>query len=387
VDFEVAPRSLPDIKPQSPVATLDRAAFAGVTHRFPMSAVAPAVGMSPVFIRKVVGKADTLSADDVLILLDQDAYGETFVRRSQVLDYLLSLEATDPPAADHEDTFDEPDDWALHHGSVLDLVKRLPAAGVNNITTSTPYWGMRIYKDSHFVQWADGEDCPLGHEQTPEGFARHTAQLLHALAPVLAEDGSIWWNLMDSYNTRTQIRGNAAEALRAMQGHDRRAWAEHEARRYSAGHDHLLDGEQCLVPGLVAERASRLGLYVKSTITWAKPYTLPEPQNSRVSRSLEYVLHLSKIRTPKFHREAYRQLAMSLGGRNPLLETDKLSDVWAISTSSGGNGHGAQFPTALPGRCIGLTTDGTKLCSTPSQAVATQALPHCRSDVGSSGST
>lgn len=47
---------------------------------------------------------------------------------------------------------------------------------------------------------------------------------------------------MDSYNTRTQIRGNAVEALRAMQGKDHRGWHDYDARRYSAGHSDLKDG-------------------------------------------------------------------------------------------------------------------------------------------------
>ncbi len=344
-------RKLPDIKPQTPVAALRREAYSQVQARFSVERVAAVVGMSPVFIRKVLGHSNDPSMNDVLLLLDQDAYAETFLRRSQVPDYLLdSLEQTDVSEALTEPV-------SLLQGNTVDLLRTLPNSSVDCVVTSTPYWGMRIYKESHFVRWADGEECLYGHEQTPEGFARHTTQLLSELLPKLALGGSVWWNVMDSYNTRTQIRGNAAEALRAMQGHDRRAWAEHESRRYSAGHAYLKDGEQCLIPSMIAERASRLGYYVKSTITWAKPYTLPEPQNSRVSRSLEYIIHLSNVRTPKFNREAYRQLPMSLGGRNPLLETDKLSDVWALATSSGGNGHGAQFPVALPARCIGLSTD------------------------------
>ncbi|MGC7354228.1 site-specific DNA-methyltransferase, partial [Mycobacteroides abscessus subsp. abscessus] len=46
-----------------------------------------------------------------------------------------------------------------------------------------------------------------------------------------------------------------------------------------------------------------------------------------------------------------------LGGRNTLYEGDKLSDVWVLPVSSGGDGHGAQFPLALPGRCIAISTD------------------------------
>jgi DNA modification methylase len=157
--------------------------------------------------------------------------------------------------------------------------------------------------------------------------------------------------------TRTQIRGNAYEALQAMDGRNRTKWGDHDHHRYSAGHSYIKDGEQSGIPALVAERASRIGYYTKSIITWAKIISLPEPQNSRVSRSLEYVLHLSTRRAPKFDKGAYRRLSTSLGGRNILYEGDKLSDVWVLPVSSGGDGHGAQFPLALPGRCIAISTD------------------------------
>ena len=350
------PRPLPDVKPVTPVARLDRTRYAGSLARVPIEDVAAVVGMSKTFVRRALGAPVTaVTADQVLELLDQDAYAETFVRRSQVLDYLFSPRP-EVGAPGESIALDDQQAFELFEGDALNLIPRMPAGSVDCVVTSTPYWAMRVYKASHFVTWADGEVCPYGHEQTPEGFIRHTTELLYRLMPVLADHGSIWWNVMDTFNTRTQIRGNAAEALRAMQGNDRRAWAEHESRRYSAGHAYLKDGEQCQIPPQIAARASRLGYYVKSTITWAKPYTTPEPQNSRVSRSLEYILHLSKHRTPRFSRDAYRQLPPTLGGRNTLLETDKLSDVWRLATSQGG-GHGAQFPLALPARCIGLTTD------------------------------
>ncbi len=351
-------RALPDVKPHTPATRLDRTRHVGSDRVIPVDLVAPAVGMSKTFIYRVLGaRLMGLTADQVLVLLDQDAYAETFVRRSQVLDHLLRP-TTEPPTAasvdaGSEDLATEP--VVLLRGNALDLMPAMIPGSVGCVVTSTPYWAMRVYKASQFVTWADGEVCPYGHEQTPEGFVRHTTELLHRLMPILAPHGSVWWNVMDTFNTRTQIRGNAAEALRAMQGHDKRTWAEHESRRYSAGHSYLKDGEQCQIPAQIASRASRLGYYVKSTITWAKPYTTPEPQNSRVSRSLEYVLHLAKHRTPTFSREAYRQLPPTLGGRNMLLETDKLSDVWHLATSQGG-GHGAQFPLALPARCIGLST-------------------------------
>tara|TARA_R110002049_G_scaffold309095_2_gene516832 strand:+ start:957 stop:2159 length:1203 start_codon:yes stop_codon:yes gene_type:complete len=344
---------LPDIKPETKVASFDRAAFSVAKLSLSVDLVAPVVGMSPTFIRKVVGRKPLLTSLDLLELLDQDAFAETFVPRSLILDYFLrqKLEQGSPPLP-------VPSDGSvLHLGDALELIGKLPTASVQCVVTSTPYWAMRIYKGSLSVEWADGEICPFGHEQTPEGFLRHSTEILYQLMRVLKDDGSVWWNLMDSFNTRTQIRGNAVEALRAMQGKDSRGWNDHECRRYSAGHVFLKDGEQCLIPARVAERASRLGYYVKSVITWAKTSSLPEPQNSRVSRNLEYILHLTKQRAPKFDKAIYRSLPAKLGGRNNGWETDKLSDVWTLPTSSGRDGHGAQFPLALPGRCIALTTD------------------------------
>ena len=82
---------------------------------------------------------------------------------------------------------------------------------------------------------------------------------------------------------------------------------------------------------------------------------MPEPQLSRVSRNVEYVLHLTSQRTPFFDKASYLKLPPELGGKQPF-ESEKLSDFWNLPTSSGGDGHGAQFPTQLPGRCIALST-------------------------------
>lgn len=344
---------LPNIYPRTAIARLDRDAYRGRPETFPIATVAPVVGMAESFIRRIIGNQKLLKAEDILELLDQDAFAETFVPRSKVLEYLFS-EVEDVERAER---LSDGQAWSLIQGDFLQVVGTLPESSVQCVVTSTPYWGMRVYKEAHLVRWADGEECAFGHEQTPEGFIRHTIEILHRLRPVLTESASVWWNLMDTYMTRTQIRSNAYEALQAMDGRNRKKWGDHEHHRYSAGHSYIKDGEQCGIPALIAERASRIGYYTKSIITWAKITSLPEPQNSRVSRNLEYVIHFSTRRAPKFDKTAYRRLSASLGGRNTLYESDKLSDVWVLPVSSGGDGHGAQFPTALPGRCIAISTD------------------------------
>lgn len=349
-----------DIKPRTPVAALGtRATYSEkeLGRRFDLDLVSALVGMSPTYVRRALGlKAKTVRLEDVLTLLDLDSYAETFVPRSRVPRFLLGGEYErwyDKGA----DKLDLTEDHTFELGDAGALIRSLPAGSVRCVVTSTPYWGLRLYGTHFGVEWADGEVCPLGHEQTPEGFVRHTIELLYHLKRVMREDGSVWWNLMDTFNTRTQIRGSAAETLRAMKGEDDRGWGEHACRRYSAGHSYLEDGEAVMIPGRVAERASRIGFWLRSSITWKKAGSMPETVSTRVAREGESILHLTLQRNPYFDKEAFRSLPVRLGGRNPRLEYDKVTDVWCLPTASGQDGHGAQFPLALPGRCIGLSTE------------------------------
>lgn len=319
---------------------------------YPLEMVLPVVGMNEYFVKKVLGRHEYLTEDMVVELLEQDAFSETFVPRSKVLQYLRKESLK---------TFQKADSSiieinTLYKGDAIPLIDQLKNQSVQCVITSTPYWAMRIYDEFFIKEWADGEICTFGLEQTPEGFIRHSVETLYHLQKKLTPTGSIWWNIMDSYNTRTQIRGNAAEALYAMQGHDKKTWKDHKYKRYSAGHSYLQDGEQCLIPQRIAERASRIGFYVKSMISWCKTASMPEPQQSRVSRNVECVLHLTVQRTPLFNKQAYLTLPSELGGKQDF-ESEKLSDFWHLPTSPGGNGHGAQFPLQLPGRCIALSTN------------------------------
>ena len=354
-----------EIKPYTQIGTVpnDR-----TNILYPIEIVLPVIGMSEYFARKIVGKTNFLSENMVVDLLEQDAFSETFVPRSKVLDYLRKKINNQVQGSERITEFDK-----LYKGDAIALIDQLEDESIQCVVTSTPYWAMRIYDEFLIKEWADGEVCTFGLEQTPEGFIRHSVETLYHLKRKLALNGSIWWNVMDSYNTRTQIRCSAVEALHAMQGYDRKTWKDHKYKRYSAGHSFLQDGEQCLIPQRIAERASRIGFYLKSMISWCKTASMPEPQQSRVSRNVEYVLHLTKQRTPLFNKQAYLKLPADLGGKQSV-ESEKLSDCWHLPTSSGGHGHGAQFPLQLPGRCIALSTNEGDIVLDPFIGAGTTAV-------------
>ncbi|MDQ3240517.1 MAG: site-specific DNA-methyltransferase [Actinomycetota bacterium] len=268
-------------------------------------------------------------------------------------------------------------DATLVVGNAKDLLPRLDARSVQCVVTSSPYWGMRVYENERSVVWADGESCPYGFEQTPEGFIRHTVELLFLMKPAVAANGSVWWNIMDTYNTRTPIRGNARERLDAMSEvpGSRKGWTEHGACRHSAGHMYLDDTELSSIPPRIAERASRIGYKLKSFITWRKHASPPEPGKSRVSRQAEYLLHLSIGRAPLFEKSAWQALSAKLGGPNTLYESaEKITDVWCLPTLTGKNGHGAEFALALAGRCIALTSRKGDLVLDPFVGAGTTAI-------------
>lgn len=342
-----------DIHPYTPIVSLThKFSKAELQMTFDEDFIASLVGMNTSFIRKVLSKRGPISLGETLQLLEQDAFHETFVPRSRIPQYLVNIS----PEDNGVEEISLSKDHSLYLGNATNLIGHIPAGTISCVVTSTPYWGTRLYDAYYNVEWADGEVCPLGHEQTPEGFIRHTTELLYFLKSVMTSEGSIWWNLMDTYNTRTQIRASASETLKAMNGLDSRGWKDYKCRRYSSGHSYLKDGEQCMIPSRVAERASRIGLWVKSTITWKKGGSMPETVSSRVTREVEYILHLSLQRAPYFDKSAYRRLPKSHGGRNVTYESEKLTDIWYLPTSAGGSGHGAQFPIELPARCIALST-------------------------------
>jgi DNA modification methylase len=374
-----------NIHPKTPIRRLRQEDYVDQLEcAIQTAAAAAVVGMSYNFAVRAAGhpsgsRPRSITLGQVLALLDLDEYEETFVPRSLVPDYLLRKASLDGEIRPAPDPIELPSDHLtpkLLKGHAGDLLRRLAPRCVQCVVTSSPYWGMRLYDDPRVVQWADGEHCSYGFEQTPEGFIRHTVELLYLLKPALTEDASVWWNLMDTYNTRTPIRGSSREKLKAMGDDPEYAlgWTEHAACRHSAGHMYLLDGELAMIPARVAQRASRIGYRVKSYITWTKD-TTPEPVKSRVTRQAEVILHLSAGTTPYFDKSVWQNLEKRLGGWNPPYESpEKITDVWHVPTANGKNGHGAEFAMSLPGRCISLTSKPGDLVLDPFVGSGTSAL-------------
>lgn len=159
--------SIPDIKPRTPVVSFDREQFDSAHRVFAVEQVAPIVGMSPAFVRRVTGQTDLLSPRDVLTLLDQDAFRETYIPRSRILAF---LEDDATRRTEQVVVVPNPETWDVRLGNALDLAAAIPMSSVQCVVTSTPYWGMRVYEDMQISGVGRRRCVPIRTRADPRGF-------------------------------------------------------------------------------------------------------------------------------------------------------------------------------------------------------------------------
>lgn len=174
-----------DVKPYTPVT---QPVWSGHDGEYPLEAVAAVTGMTPSFVGKVVGKsrAATLGPDDVRLLLEQDAYHETFVPRSRILDYLEAQ--SDRPKVKPLSLEDCTDRMIV--GSSRDVLDAMPDGIYQTIVTSTPYWAMRLYKDME----ADTNRIFKSHKDVQRGLSSDISPIRRAeMKEVLGTVSFVAW--------------------------------------------------------------------------------------------------------------------------------------------------------------------------------------------------
>ena len=270
-------------------------------------------------------------------------------------------------------TFYVDDALELHHGDALEVLRTLPDGHVDCIVTSPPYYGLRDY----------GADGQYGHEATPAEYVETMRAVFAEARRVLADDGTLWLNLGDSYATRwSSVRSEGGAGFVDEQ---------RDRTRNTTG---LPDKNLIGVPWRVAFALQDEGWILRNEIIWAKPNGMPESVSDRLAgkhehlflfaKSARYHFDLDAIREPHSevsikraepHRtapgKAYREAAMYEDGANPqTLRLDQLNhpngknpgDVWSIPTTAFPGAHFATFPVELARRAIAAGCKPSRGC-------------------------
>lgn len=262
-------------------------------------------------------------------------------------------------------------------GDALEQLRTLSAGSVDCIVTSPPYYGLRDY----------GTDGQYGLEPTPAAYVETMRALFAEARRVLADDGTLWLNLGDSYVCSPKGSESKTDGLGGRSNH--LTTPAGSGGKNGGG----LAAKQLLgIPWRTAFALQDDGWILRNEIVWHKPNAMPESVRDRLSsrhehlflfaKSERYAFDLDPIREPHTMRPQRRpsghKTRQKLGvlpaqtfstsqrdepgvdghplGRNP-------GDVWAIPTRPYPAAHFAVFPIDLPIRCIkaGCRPGGTVL--------------------------
>lgn len=257
----------------------------------------------------------------------------------------------------------------IEFGDCRDAMRRWAADGVKAqmCVTSPPYFGLRDY----------GHEGQIGLEQTPEEYIAAMVEVFRCVRDVLADDGTLWLNIGDSYNAHPGQRKTTDKAGEKQQS----------VRGAQAAPSRSVDGlkpkDLIGIPWMLAFALRADGWYLRQDIIWHKPNPMPESVRDRCTKAHEYVFLLSKSGRYYFDSEAMKEPAAQgvktgqstfngvtadgdmktqstvirhgLGAstlRSTPDGTRNRRSVWSVATRPYKGAHFATFPPALIEPCI-----------------------------------
>jgi DNA modification methylase len=247
-------------------------------------------------------------------------------------------------------------------GDALKGLQQLPDGGVRTCVTSPPYWGLRDY----------GNDGQLGLEPTPQEFVEKLCQVFDEVWRVLADDGTLWVNLGDSYASSSGMKQNRPQRDNSgglvnnpRNSRGGQAWTEGTTvaveKRFDVKPKDLVG-----IPWRFAFAMQDRGWYLRQDIIWAKPNPMPESVTDRCTKSHEYIFLFSKQPRYFFDSEAIREpLADSSIGR---LQQDIDKQVGSERANGGGKTNGNMKAVARKVKKSDLTRGGFGRNGTPGRS-------------------
>ncbi|MDI6908025.1 MAG: site-specific DNA-methyltransferase [Thermoanaerobacterales bacterium] len=295
-----------------------------------------------------------------------------------------------------------------HHkffvGDALTVLRQLPAASVDAVVTSPPYWNLRDY----------GVRGQIGLEKEPEDYVRRLLEVFTEVRRVLKVTGSCWVNLGDTYWGGGQGHDPSERSIYAGRDH----LPERPGRAGTRRRDGWKQRKQLLlIPARLAIAMQEAGWILRNDVIWHKPNGMPVSCKDRLSNRHEHLFHFvlreryyydldairvpwegsdlrrrwgrpgdysdtARGRIPKCGTEEYRQWyhkerekrswhdhendaqmgfghqGRGLERKQPLPHPDGKNpgDVWSIPVKPFPGHHFATMPPGLVERCLQATT-------------------------------
>ena len=231
---------------------------------------------------------------------------------------------------------------ALYVGDALEVLAEMPDGSADCIVTSPPYWGKRDY----------GMARQYGREPDPASYVRTLKATFTEARRVLADDGTCWLNLGDSYSTS----GGTPTGLHTYLG-------RHLGRRHATG----VPAKNLLgLPWRVAFALQDDGWILRNAIVWHKPNAMPESVRDRLNCRHELIFLLVKqpaywfdldpIRIPASTTRPHRRGRLVAATRVGHPSTARTPARSPAPSDTAPAGHAGHIPTAVTPATCGRST-------------------------------
>jgi DNA modification methylase len=185
----------------------------------------------------------------------------------------------------------------IEFGDCRTTMRRWVALGfrAQMCVTSPPYFGLRDY----------GHPGQLGLEKSPDEYVKSMVEVFRCVRDVLADDGTLWLNLGDSYagyhgNKNSEIPTSSTNGWTNGYNENKRAGGKPQ--------DIGLKPKDLIgIPWRVAFALQADGWYLRQDIIWHKPNPMPESVTDRCTKAHEYIFMLSKSARYFFNNDAIRE--------------------------------------------------------------------------------
>lgn len=219
---------------------------------------------------------------------------------------------------------------AVTHGDCLQLIPQLPDRSIDILVTSPPYWGQR-------------QSNGTGTEEDPRDYLSFLEQVFVSFLPKLKENGIVWINIGDAYNTPVnwRLEDRQYSSLGAdKQGlaKDNSAYTKPRSKRRAfidKKQSWLQYGNLLALTYRLVMRLCDKGYLFRGEVIWHKKNPMPEGRCRRPHRQHESIYLLAKSEKHLFRTKP------------------PVGSVWAFPNEKiDGPAHFSRFPEELPRRCI-----------------------------------
>lgn len=249
----------------------------------------------------------------------------------------------------------------IEFGDCREIMRRWASEGIKAQTcvTSPPYYGLRDY----------GHDGQIGLEETPEEYIAAMVEVFQCVRNVLADDGTVWLNIGDSY-ARLLTKGGSGPG-----GKNRDWYGENYGEAGGAGVPGGCKPKDLIgIPWMLAFALRADGWYLRQDIIWHKPNPMPESVQDRCTKAHEYIFLLSRseryyynhtaiLEDAKWERWGDQTVVKEQQGtakwignksKSELQEIGKKNrrSVWTVPTKPYEGAHFAVFPEELIEPCV-----------------------------------